>query len=684
MSSNVQQKSNSSVAQTNVLPDVSDLPEVSGKALGSWLPLKSLRSSAASFVGTLHYRFKRCVMMLVNRGPASFYEPTSLVATSREVDRSFTIGCRDVVKRGTVYSSVAIADRQSSYSTTISLGTNAASFAAQHPGYGVFDSRAGLGATVPLPRVQVQDLYNQVLISVGTNLTYLWTLVWNNYLNALWAQDTSVSVEWQAAVANATHVGVRGALLADYSSHGDQILSGSVLYLELPSTSFGADLATMRYFLSSHCPLRAFVESNATSNPMPADGNMPAAWLDKKASPGDAPIAGQDWTLLSSQWRGATPIDIRVACTDGPQNAVGLGGLTPGLNALVTNSYPVAGAGFPIALGNNRSVIDPDQMARCMNLLAAAAPDPDGCEAGFLNACMRFGHYPHCSAQLDQPVITPAMNEPSCPGACSDALLRHGSIYLPMSPIRVSLFQSTWAIDDKRSETLSFIGKATEAVGNSPQVASVSISGFNGITQMALAQALRMIPLSPNALVTGGAWSSDLVDLRDPRPRFESVWKRSALKPTGLGEIVASNLMRLFDLRVCNSFILTMNWHANPNAEGVRNDECGVGPLHNLASWIAYDPLCTEMLPERLRPLLNEVGALTDEAVAIRESFQNLEVQSRGVLIVEGQSHSVYTEMGPSLKPPSFQGTSILAYSHGPGVGIWNDAAHIHLSHKTW
>ena len=67
--------------------------------------------------------------------------------------------------------------------------------------------------------------------------------------------------------------------------------------------------------------------------------------------------------------------------------------------------------------------------------------------------------------------------------------------------------------------------------------------------------------------------------------------------------------------------------------------------MHNVASWVAYEPLCSKMLPERIRPVYNEVGALTDEAVAVREAFQNLEVQSRGIMIVEGQSHSVFTEM---------------------------------------
>ena len=73
----------------------------------------------------------------------------------------------------------------------------------------------------------------------------------------------------------------------------------------------------------------------------------------------------------------------------------------------------------------------------------------------------------------------------------------------------------------------------------------MGVSGLNGIFQRSLAQALRMVPLSPNALVAGGGWSTDGVDLRDPRPRFESIWKRNALKPTGLGEIMVSNLMRL-------------------------------------------------------------------------------------------------------------------------------------------
>ena len=80
-------------------------------------------------------------------------------------------------------------------------------------------------------------------------------------------------------------------------------------------------------------------------------------------------------------------------------------------------------------------------------------------------------------------------------------------------------------------------------------------------------------------------------------------------------------------------------------------------------------PIPIEALLPRLRPNSNEPGCITDESVAIRESYSNIQVQTRGVLVVEGESHSYVGESGPRLCPPSKQGTSICAFVDGPGFG---------------
>ena len=56
-------------------------------------------------------------------------------------------------------------------------------------------------------------------------------------------------------------------------------------------------------------------------------------------------------------------------------------------------------------------------------------------------------------------------------------------------------------------------------------------------------------------------------------------------------------------------------------------------------------PIPIEALLPRLRPNSNEPGCITDESVAIRESYSNIQVQTRGVLVVEGESHSYVGEV---------------------------------------
>ena len=161
------------------------------------------------------------------------------MAQSEDVDRLFVGACKSRLKRGVVDTDNQVSEAQAECNATLTVGTNAASFATSYPQYGVFDSRPGRGAMIPLHRIQANEKFNEALVGfglgriTGVSYAYHWTLMWSNHLNAIWLADDDIEVEGNAAAADAGQVGPRGALIPDDSVHGDEILGGDVVYFEI-------------------------------------------------------------------------------------------------------------------------------------------------------------------------------------------------------------------------------------------------------------------------------------------------------------------------------------------------------------------------------------------------------------------------------------------------------------------
>eukprot|EP00971_Amphidinium_carterae_P221224 4392007-Amphidinium_carterae.1 len=107
---------------------------------------------------------------------------------------------------------------------------------------------------------------SRLATSRPVNYTFLWCVIWQNYLSLISSGHLDVDTTWACAPEEMVHAGQIGDALCDYRDNLHRINSGEVVYMEMDSDSIVQLAPMLRLLMTPGNPLRCVLRADGPIN----------------------------------------------------------------------------------------------------------------------------------------------------------------------------------------------------------------------------------------------------------------------------------------------------------------------------------------------------------------------------------------------------------------------------------